>query len=554
MANNDSTRCWSKGYSESDVKSAHENLLGKIAAQSVRMNDNIASYGRGDQYTTHKDLYVKDKFQTRDQKDAISSRSFDVDEGRFHPKVDLRKREIHNPNGKNWAMNKTIDHIDSDFQVRSRKIDGGVKTFNPKGYFCARKRAQQHGYGGKLDLSNNDGYYQDEDHQIPTAVLTAGTGDNEQHYRNNDPKLMSQTCEKRKFNKNIYREHIPHTDNLFKINKLISNNQSINLDNRDIDVDYFCDDKNGRSKNDTKVNLAAKYDKPSKGIPTWETDNGGTKLPRYAGYIPHIKAENLYGNTYGQTTKQAYNKDFDSGPGHKIADLFYETTNRYQYGERNNYLNNSKNNSGGIPNVRSQSVDDTRARSFENDKSRFITNHTGVIKMMPYGKGPDNVRSVTDIDTSPKEMTMKEENQVKSILNDGETRQTKNVVNDFNYRKKHEIPYKAKPTDNYDHGLQRQTHNASYKHENMNHDNYGTNRKNYMKELRDKQTSWKNNPTLVNGIHKMKNSNELKNEFPMMDKNRVDHQKYGMESYNYHNPKAKRGYGRHSLGYDWVKN
>lgn len=485
----------------------------------------------------------------------MSSRSFDVDEGRFHPQVDLRKREIHNPRGKIWAMNKTIDHLDSDFQVRSRKIDGGVKTFNPKGYFRQMKRPQQHGYGGKLDLTNNDGYWDEED-QIPTAVLTAGTGDNEQHYRNNDSKLMAQTTDKRKFNKNIYRENIPHTDNLFKINKLISHNQSINLDNRDIDVDYFCDDKEGTGRNDVTVNLASKYPQSSKGrvIPSWETDDGGTKLPRYAGYIPHIVSENLYGNTYGQTTKQAANKDFDSGVSHKIPDLFYETTNRYQYGERNNYLNKTNNNSGGQPAFRSQSVDETRARSFENDRSRFISNHTGVIKMMPYGKGPDNARSVTDIDNSPKEMTMKEEKQVKLILNDGETKVTKNLVNDFNYRKKHDIQYKAKPTDNYDHGLQRQTHNASYKHENMNQDNYGTNRKNYMKELRDKQSAWRNNPTLVNNIHKMKNSNELKNEFPMMDKNRVDHQKYGMESYNYHNPTSKRGYGRHSLGYDWVKN
>jgi len=504
----------------------------------------------------------------------MSHRSFDVDEGRFHPQVDLRQREIHNPRGKMWAMNKTIDHLDSDFQVRSRRIDADKKTFNPKGYFVQMKRAQQNGYGGKLDLEHNDGYWNEED-QIPTAVLTAGTGDNEQNYRNNDAKLMSQTTDKRKFNKNIYREHIPHTDNLFKINKLISNNESINLDNRDIDVDHFCDDKEGRSRLDTTANLASskkivnkngdiigpyiaasKYQN-SKGrvIPSWETDDGGTKLPKYMGYIPHIVSENLYGNTYGQTTKQAANKDFDSGPSHKIADLFYETTNRYQYGARNNYIKNTNNNSGGQPAIRSQSVDDSRARSFENDRSRFINNHTGVIKMMPYGKGPDNARSVTDIDNSPKEMTMKEEKQVKSILNDGETKHTKNLVNDFNYRKKHDIPYKAKPTDNYDHGLQRQTHNASYKHyENINHDNYGTNRKNYMKELRDKQSAWRNNPTLVNKLHKMKNSNELKNEFPMMDKARVDHQKYGMESYNYHNPVAKRGYGRHSLGYDWVKN
>ena len=38
-------------------------------------------------------------------------------------------------------------------------------------------------------------------------------------------------------------------------------------------------------------------------------------VPGYQGYVPSIKAENLYGNTYGKSTSIAINKDYPKDPG-----------------------------------------------------------------------------------------------------------------------------------------------------------------------------------------------------------------------------------------------
>ena len=38
-------------------------------------------------------------------------------------------------------------------------------------------------------------------------------------------------------------------------------------------------------------------------------------VPGYQGYIPSIKAENLYGQTYGKATSTAINKDYPKDPG-----------------------------------------------------------------------------------------------------------------------------------------------------------------------------------------------------------------------------------------------
>jgi len=62
------------------------------------------------------------------------------------------------------------------------------------------------------------------------------------------------------------------------------------------------------------------------------------QMPGYQGYIPSIKAENLYGNTYGKTTAISINKEYPKDPGVGKPPLGvdrYKTQNRADYGKEN---------------------------------------------------------------------------------------------------------------------------------------------------------------------------------------------------------------------------
>lgn len=246
---NESIRSWANNYSETDVQAAHEELLNKIGAQSVRMNENISHYNRQSQFNKEHNYYVKDQFLSQHHKKAISTaRSFEVNEGKFHPKVDFRKRKIHNPRGENWAVNKTMDYLDNDYQVRASRQDRGIKPFNPNGYFVSSRGYNKDGFGGKSKETDRSSF--NENSYDQSEPMMSGTGGHDQILQNNQADLMSaeNTKNKKLWAKNRHREHIPCIDNLFHCTKLISNAQSIYLDNRDIDVNHFCNDAEGKSR------------------------------------------------------------------------------------------------------------------------------------------------------------------------------------------------------------------------------------------------------------------------------------------------------------------
>lgn len=56
---------------------------------------------------------------------------------------------------------------------------------------------------------------------------------------------------------------------------------------------------------------------------TRDNDGTGTKIPGYKGYVPGIKSENVFGGTYGTTTRGsaagAYPKGFDFNDKERYA-------------------------------------------------------------------------------------------------------------------------------------------------------------------------------------------------------------------------------------------
>lgn len=64
------------------------------------------------------------------------------------------------------------------------------------------------------------------------------------------------------------------------------------------------------------------------------------QLPGYQGYIPSVKAENIYGKTYGKTTALAINKEYPKDPGVGKPPLGsgvdrYKTQNKEDYTKDN---------------------------------------------------------------------------------------------------------------------------------------------------------------------------------------------------------------------------
>lgn len=49
-------------------------------------------------------------------------------------------------------------------------------------------------------------------------------------------------------------------------------------------------------------------------------------IPGYKGYVPNIKAENLFGRSYAQSTAQAINKEFTQGIALPPEERFLTTT------------------------------------------------------------------------------------------------------------------------------------------------------------------------------------------------------------------------------------
>lgn len=63
-------------------------------------------------------------------------------------------------------------------------------------------------------------------------------------------------------------------------------------------------------------------------------------VPGYQGYVPSIKSENLYGQTYGKSTSNAINGDFPRDPGVGKPPIGsgvdrYKTQNKADYTKEN---------------------------------------------------------------------------------------------------------------------------------------------------------------------------------------------------------------------------
>jgi hypothetical protein len=61
-----------------------------------------------------------------------------------------------------------------------------------------------------------------------------------------------------------------------------------------------------------------------------EINNEDKKVPGYAGYVPGVKPENLYGNTFGRTTGQSYNKQYYTGKD-LPSEKKYESTYKWEH-------------------------------------------------------------------------------------------------------------------------------------------------------------------------------------------------------------------------------
>jgi hypothetical protein len=57
-------------------------------------------------------------------------------------------------------------------------------------------------------------------------------------------------------------------------------------------------------------------------------------VPGYAGYIPQVKSENLYGKSFAKTTGQAINNEFNKGHNHPPRDT-YVTQNNSEFNKDN---------------------------------------------------------------------------------------------------------------------------------------------------------------------------------------------------------------------------
>jgi len=151
------------------------------------------------------------------------------------------------------------------------------------------------------------------------------------------------------------------------------------------------------------------------------------------------------------------------------------------------------------------------------------------------------------------EQTPDDMRRTKLILNDGETRDTKLLVNPINWRNKSDADTKVKQRHQYDALLQRNLGFGAYK-QGLDLNAHGTSRKSYLSELAKKRGLWVSNPNLIESFQKVKNTCEFKKEYPKIATCRADYTKYGTENFNYHAKSARGGYSRHERGYSWHYN
>jgi hypothetical protein len=102
--------------------------------------------------------------------------------------------------------------------------------------------------------------------------------------------------------------------------------QMIKLENATKNINDFDRSPVKRFRHPSKTQARFSDQKPEMG----EINNETKKIPVYCGYIPGVKPENLFRNTFARLTGQSYNKQFYTGKDLPIEKR-YETTYKWEH-------------------------------------------------------------------------------------------------------------------------------------------------------------------------------------------------------------------------------
>lgn len=522
---NESCRSW-QGFT-ADHDRALQELSKRIASKGSRMDTQVKNFQKSFQLASktipnqwpdvrgHKEA---DKIQ-----DAQWNGPVEINEQRYHPKIDYRKRQVFDGIGDRWSKGegKLINQEEDDpynRRSRSEDIPGPSVPFQSKNSYETKGRMK----------------FQMRDNRMSPWI-----------YGDDAPVDQSENIKKLKGNPKI---DIANLD-IEIVNGNTTSNAKVNIDRIDFAV---IDKKEAAAPN------VSKQPNP------WDSGRSfGRKKPGYTGYIKSVKAENLYGNTYGNVTQQVYTRNFLRGPEYPPGGLKYVTSYDREFNDINlvdsrmrpkdyfvssseqDPLNRTLPVQGSMARPQLRKKDDRREKSIVIEPK--LQRGQGVQMGGMRSNSVDDGRRGIDTSTDPEYRK-----KINGIQKDGETKKTRLLVNKFGFRTKKEadtLPKEKKA--GYDHMLKRNHWNTSYQ-QGIDIDSYGTNRQKYLNELRKTQNVWGKDPVLVDQIEKMKDSNEFRKEYPMVSNNPGGSTKYGSENYNYHHPTAKRGYARHELGYGFT--
>lgn len=522
---NESCRSWQGLTADNDR--ALQELSKRIASKGTRMDTKVRIFQKSFQLASktihnqwpdvrgHKEA---DKIQ-----DAQWNGPVEINEQRYHPKIDYRKRQVFDGIGDRWSKGegKLINQEEDDpynRRSRSEDIPGPSVPFQSKTSYDTKGRMK----------------FQMRDNRMSPWI-----------YGDDAPVDQSENIQKLKGNPKI---DIANLD-IEIVNGNTTSNAKVNIDR----IDFAAIDK----KESAVLNV-------SKQPNPWDSGRSfGRKKPGYTGYIKSVKAENLYGNTYGNVTQQVYTRNFSRGPEYPPGGLKYVTSYDREFNDINlvdsrtrpkdyfvssieqDLQNTNLPVQGSMPSPQLRKKDDRREKSIVIEPK--LQRGQGVQMVGMRSNSVDDGRRGIDTSTDPNYRK-----KINGIQKDGETKKTRLLVNKYGFRTKKEadtLPKKKKA--GYDHMLKRNHWNTSYQ-QGIDIDSYGTNRQKYLNELRKTQNVWGKDPVLVDQIEKMKSSNEFRKEYPMVSNNPGVSTKYGSENYNYHHPTAKRGYARHELGYGFT--
>ena len=137
-----------------------------------------------------------------------------------------------------------------------------------------------------------------------------------------------------------YTGHVPKKNEVYgctagDINKIITNT-GYKPSNYDVDIavgkpQYGKRDFYSNPPSQDQANQALMYTNGSKAGDNWlggPTNNlKAQHIPKYAGYIPQIRSENIYGKSFARTTAKTINNEHEKGAEPTMAARFQTTHN-----------------------------------------------------------------------------------------------------------------------------------------------------------------------------------------------------------------------------------